>query len=103
MAKIHPIIKKICNAEKGTYIIFFVDECPYCQKALELIRSKNINYKGYDIHHIKGDMPKLLKVLNNNAALIKFNTFHTTKPIIFLDCQFIGGYDDLVKHFKQNL
>jgi glutaredoxin len=94
------IIGKILNANKDTYVIFFVDECPFCQQALSLLRSKNVQYKGYNIHDINGDMPYLLEVLRKNADLIGFNTSHHTKPIIFYNKKFIGGYDELVKLFK---
>lgn len=94
------IVDKITNAPENTYIIFYVPECPYCQKALQLLRNSNVSYKGYNIHQIKGNMSKLLEVLNNNHTLINFNPNHKTKPIIFLNGKFIGGFDDLSRHFK---
>jgi glutaredoxin len=54
-------------------------------------------YKGYDINQIKGNMPKLLSILNENANLINFDKNHRTKPIIFYNGKFIGGYQQLAE------
>ena len=97
----NPIINKILTADDNTYVIFFVYECPYCRRALEMLRKYNIKYKGYNINDIKGGMPELLQVLNSNAEIIGFNTSHRTKPIIFLNKKFIGGSDDLAKHLEK--
>jgi glutaredoxin len=40
-------------------------------------------------------MPELLKVLNKNANLINFDKNHRTKPIIFYNGKFIGGFQQL--------
>lgn len=94
----NPIIKKILNADPDTYVIFFVYECPYCTRALRMLRESGLKYKGYNINDINGSMPKLLKVLNDNAELVGFNRNHRTKPIIFLNKKLIGGSDDLSKY-----
>jgi glutaredoxin len=98
--QVNPIIEKIIDAEPDTFIIFFVDECPYCQKALWLLRKNEVKYKGYNIHDIEGGMPALLKVLNDNADLIGFRESHRTKPIVFLNKTLIGGSDNLAKYFE---
>ena len=98
MSNDHTIINKILQAEPDTFVIFFVYECPYCQRTLELLRTNKCKYKGYNINDIAGGMPKLLKILNDNAELIQFDKNHRTKPIIFLNSKFIGGYSDLVKY-----
>lgn len=101
MENIHPIIKKIIAAEPDTYVIFFVYECPYCQRALELLRKSNVKYKGYNINDINGGMTTLLEVLNKNNELVGFNKNHRTKPIIFFNRKFLGGSDELAKHFNK--
>jgi len=63
MEEFPPIIDKIINAEPNTFVIFFVYGCPYSSRALELLRTNNLPYKGYDIDSIKGSMRKLLEVL----------------------------------------
>jgi glutaredoxin len=95
----HPIIKKIKEADVGTYVIFFSYGCPYSMKALDLLKEKGVKYKGYDISTIKNGLPKLLEVLNENLTLVNFKPKHRTKPIIFLNNQLIGGYNELYDHF----
>lgn len=97
-----PIIKKIIEADKDTYVIFFVYGCGYCNRALDLIRKKKVAYKGYDINELEGKFPKLLKVLNDNAQTIGFKATHRTKPIIFKNGKFIGGMTELEAHFMEN-
>lgn len=92
---IHPIIEKIINAPVNTYIIFFTYDCPYCRRALDLLKRSAVAYKGYDINAIQGGMPKLLDVFNQNNKLINFNPNHRTKPIIFNNGIFVGGYTEL--------
>ncbi|BCS82938.1 ESV128 type glutaredoxin [Cotonvirus japonicus] len=103
MNNINPIISKIINADKDTYVIFYVDGCPYCQGALTILRSKNLPYKGYNINNIKGNMPRLLQVLNQFSSNIGFNNQHTTKPMIFLNGQFLGGMTELDKYLATQL
>lgn len=99
MSVVDPIINKIINTDADTYVIFFVHNCPYCENALNLLRKKSVKYKGYDINSINGGMSQLLNVLNENASLIAFDSTHQTKPIIFLNGKFLGGYDNLREHF----
>lgn len=97
MKEIHPIIDKIINAPKNTFIIFFTNDCYYSSKALMLLRMNRLSYKGYNINNINGGMNRLLDILNQYYHLVKFNTSHHTKPIIFLNGKFIGGFDQLSK------
>lgn len=91
----HPIIDKIINANKNTFVIFFVSDCGYSQSALQLLRQNKLAYKGYDISKIDGGMSELLSVLHNNSQKIAYDINHITKPIIFFNGKFIGGYDKL--------
>lgn len=94
---ISPIINKIITADPDTFIIFFVRECIYCEKALELLRSTNSKYKGYNINTINGGLEKLLNELKENAEMLNYNPNHRTKPIIFYDKKFIGGLRELTE------
>lgn len=89
------IIDKI--KKHNTFVIFYVPDCPYCQAALNLLREKNVPYKGYNIYSINGGFPVLLDILNRNANQINYNHNHKTKPIIFYNGNFLGGYDSLNK------
>ncbi len=95
------IINKIVDANQGTFVIFFTYDCPYCQRALQLLQQKKVNFKGYDISKINGGMNRLLSVLNQYGDEIDFDRNHRTKPIIFIDGHFIGGYDDLISFFNK--
>lgn len=97
MKDLHPIIQKIIEAPQNTYVIFFVRDCPYSRKALDLLRTKNVKYKGYNINEIKGNMPRLLEVLNKHVDMIYYDPSHKTKPVIFYNGKFIGGFDELNK------
>jgi len=71
-------------------IVWSKTSCPYCVKAINLL-----NLKGYFIEERKAGSPtgwtkeQLLEAVPNAR----------TVPQIFLDGEYIGGYDDLVKHF----
>jgi glutaredoxin len=95
-----PIIQKIINANPNTYVIFYIDTCPYCKSALNLLRKSNVSYKGYDINKIPGGMKRLLNVLKMNANNLNFNISHQTKPIIFYNKNFLGGFNELSKKEK---
>lgn len=90
------IIGKISKAEKDTYIIFFDYGCYYSESALKLLREKGKKYKGYEISKISGGLSKLINKLSKNKETINFNLNHKTKPIIFYNNKFIGGYSELV-------
>jgi glutaredoxin len=87
------IINKIIEADPDYYIIFYVPYCPYCKKALALLQEHN--FKGYNIDNIPGGMETVLNALNSKAETIAFNPNHKTKPIIFYNHKFIGGYSEL--------
>lgn len=93
-----PIVQKITGADPGTFVLFYVPECPYCQRALSTLRERNLPFKGYNINNISGNMPRLLQVLTTYSNLTGFNPYHTTKPIIFINGKFVGGMDDLAKY-----
>lgn len=92
------IISKIVEADPNTFVIFYTRDCPYCRNALELLNKTNAPYKGYDINQIDGGMHKLLTVLNQNSQLISFNRNHKTKPLVFINGRFLGGYTELARY-----
>lgn len=93
------IINRILRAPRDVFIIFYVDTCPYCRNALNFLRQRNYSYKAYDIDRIDGGMYTLLNALNQDAYLVDFDTRHRTKPLIFLNGRFVGGYNELTRYY----
>ena len=91
------IIGKIINPSllPDTFVIFFDYNCPYSMNAIELLKSSNSRFKGYNINNINGSMRSLLNTLNSTKHYTNFDPRHRTKPIIFLNGQYVGGYDQL--------
>jgi glutaredoxin len=67
-------------------------DCPFCEKAKELIYSRLRNRQGeFSIYDITND-PELKKELLERVPNAK------TVPQIFFRGEHIGGYDDLVEY-----
>ena len=62
--------------------------CPYCVKATKILEDK-----GYEIDERK------IGFGWNREQLLEAVPNAKTVPQIFLDGEYIGGHDDLVKHF----
>ena len=60
--------------------------CPFCRAALELLESRDIEYT----HH-------LMDGKNSELAAIKRERGHSTIPIVLVDGELIGGYQELLK------
>jgi len=73
-------------------IVWSKSGCPYCVKAVALL-----NQKGYFIEERK------LEFGWNREQLLESVPNAKTVPQIFLDGEYIGGHDDLVKHFEKNV
>lgn len=58
--------------------------CPFCINAKELLDEKGIKYEEYNIQKDNDKKKELLE-----------KTGQDTVPYVFLDGEFIGGYDDL--------
>jgi len=94
------IIDKILYADKDVFVIFYVEDCPYCNSARELLKESGVKYKGYNIDKL-GGLQHLLKIFNKYGDEIKFNSNHHTKPIVFYNNKFLGGCDDLHLFLKK--
>ena len=70
-------------------IIWSKFNCPYCVSAVALLKQK-----GYDIEERK------VGVEFTKEQLLEAVPLARTVPQIFLDGEYIGGYDNLVKHFE---
>ena len=74
--------------------VYSKDACPYCVKAINLLETTDLDYKEY----------KLNKDFTRDEILTKFPDAKTF-PIITLDNDWIGGYDQLtevVEDWKRN-
>lgn len=91
------IIAKILEADPDTWIIFYREGCPYCDRARDKLRTSEVKYKAYDINKDIGGKNVLLKALTDHKDEINFDTTHTTVPIVFYNKIFIGGSDKLIE------
>ena len=71
--------------------IWSKDMCPYCDRAKALLKQKGIEFEERNIGNGW-----------SKEQLLESVPSARTVPQIFLDGQHVGGYDDLVKHFKEN-
>ena len=72
------------------YIVYSKDDCPWCSKAKTLLSNLGYEYqeKKLNIDFSKDD---LKAILGENVKL--------TLPQVYHDDKYIGGFEDLVKHF----
>lgn len=66
-------------------IIYSTTACPYCVRAKQLLERKGVEYK--EINLSKEDPQVRLDLMQR--------TNHRTVPQIFINEQFIGGFDQL--------
>ena len=60
--------------------------CPYCNRAIKLLRSKNISFQQIDVS-MNGE---LRQIMQSRAG------GHKSVPQIFIDDEHIGGCDELI-------
>ena len=72
--------------------VYVKDWCPYCQGALQLLKSKGVE-------------AEVISVDGNQQlySQLKQKTGHQTVPQIFINDEFIGGYDELRSLERQQL
>jgi glutaredoxin len=73
-----------------SFTIYTKDDCPWCDKAKNLLRSFNLNYIEY----------KLGDNLLREEFIDQFGD-NSTFPKIFHDDDLIGGYSDLINWFRE--
>ena len=64
--------------------VYSTDHCPYCMRAKQLLKSKNIPFQEVDLTNDEETRGK-----------IQEETGWMTVPMIFIGDEFIGGFDDL--------
>ena len=65
-------------------VIYTATYCPHCQRAKNLLKSKNISYQEIDLTEDPAKREEL-----------QAKTGWMTVPMIFIGDEFIGGCDDL--------
>jgi glutaredoxin len=86
-SKSHPIKGNVLYGKSG---------CHFCIKAKELLKENNVEFTEYDV--VKNSVA-LYEMLPSVKSKINKKTPITT-PQIWLDSQYIGGFDELEKHIK---
>lgn len=78
------MIKHEFDFSKGTYVIghYKYPKCPSCDSAKELLKDRDIQYV-----FVQADKRLFGKVMNETKS--------QTVPQIFMDGEYIGGFEDL--------
>lgn len=74
-------------------VIYTKTTCPFCVKAKELLKSHSVEME----EHVFGSPKAVDKDMISKAVGRQINTV----PQIILNGQYIGGYTDLVEHYKK--
>lgn len=70
--------------------VYTINNCGYCEAAKALLKNLDLDFKEINITH---DDDQKLALINK--------TGHRTMPQIFIDGQFIGGYNELKAFLKR--
>lgn len=73
-------------------IVYSKNPCPYCDRAKMLLKHKGINITEINAVENMDDMIQKVTEATGDRP--------QTVPQIFLDGQYIGGFTQLVEHFK---
>jgi len=75
-------------------VILYSPWCGYSKNALELLNKNHISHISIDIDHIGGTMDLIRSRLAKEKSL-QFPKSYSTRPMIFINGKFIGGYSEL--------
>ena len=70
---------------KKKIVIYTKNYCPYCKRAVAFLERNNLEFENVDVTNDE----ELLKPVSEKTGV-------TTVPQVFVDDEFIGGYDDMV-------
>lgn len=97
-------ILELFDNNKGKIAIFYTEDCGYSSAAREYLKTNNIPYVRVDIDKItfannpSNKRQEFFRRLSQ-AEIVKktgYNTSHTSRPVIFYDGKFVGGYSELI-------
>lgn len=93
--------KVFSEDENVEYRILYSTSCPFSINAINMLKSQNVRFKGYDIDNMRHNLKDILVSLRNVDFENKTSLdSHNTKPIIFHKQTFLGGFDELKEHFS---
>lgn len=75
-------------------------QCPYCTRAKALFAQLNIPYQEFILGTPATTELEPHQQLGDRDTLLQRAPNARTVPQIWLDGEYVGGYDDLVKHAK---
>lgn len=81
------------------FTIFMSPNCPYCVDAIKLLKylnqRTNVSLSIIDFAQFPDNKATVLNFLKNNKHMYNFDINHTTRPIVFYNGKYIGGYNEL--------
>jgi glutaredoxin len=90
------VIKKIKDSE---WAILYSPWCSYSKSALQLFKKKNITPTAIDIESISGSINEIQMGLAKDDS-IGFPSNYSTRPMIFMNGKWLGGYRELNEYFS---
>ena len=84
-------VERVALQDDTRTILYGKKDCPYCKMAAEELLLRGIEYDYVDLEEIK-----------KSAAEVTGRKV-TTVPQLYLEGKYIGGYEDLMMHFKGEL
>jgi glutaredoxin len=94
LVSLRDVISKIKTKE---YVILYSPWCAYSRSALGLFKNYNIISEKIDIETVNGSINEIRSALANDKT-ISFPSDFSTRPMIFHNGNFVGGYDELIVH-----
>jgi len=67
-------------------VVYSTERCSYCVLAKKLLESKGLTYREIDVSHDEALQQEMVERSGRRSV-----------PEIFIDDDFIGGYDDLAR------
>ena len=67
-------------------VVYSTERCSYCVMAKKLLESKGLTYREIDVSHDEALQQEMVERSGRRSV-----------PEIFIDDDFIGGYDDLAR------
>jgi glutaredoxin len=93
---VRDVISKIKTKE---YVILYSPWCAYSRSALGLFKKYNIIPEKIDIETVNGSINEIRTALANDKT-ISFPYQFSTRPMIFHNGKFVGGYDELIDYLQ---